>query len=677
MNTMQKKFFLIVINTFLSLGLFAQLSSLDSLKSLIDQAPNDSTRILRTITYANELTYNKPAEAKTLLDDCINDSKKIGFQKGIASALYVKAISFALEGQFENSLKNMIDASTIYQEIGNRIGYAKCIGGQGNIFYFMDDMANAQKYYEEAYKIYKEEKSDVGMASCIGNLGLICHQSKQFEKALKYQLEGLKLEEKAGNKRGIAISHISISSVLLDLKRFSEAKKHALTSIKYAKEIADTNATSDAMIRLAECYRLTQQFDSAQFYLNESIRIAEKIKDYHQLSYALQIQTDLYDSLGFYFNAFKTQKRLMVVKDSLLNKEKTAQMVEMQTKFESEKKEKENIILIAKNANQKLILWGLIIIIAFTFVFVFYILFSRRKLSISHEKLITLHQEVQQQKEEIMTQAEDLIRANEAIIAQKDQIESTHHKISDSIIYASFIQSAMLPTEEQLTEVFTENFVLYKPRDVVSGDFYWLKEKNGSYLIAVADCTGHGVPGALLSMMGISFLNDIVANSSEIRVSTILEYLRQNVKQALGQFSNRSLRKEGMEIGLISFNPNQNTISFSGAYLSLWLVRDGVIKEIKSDRMPIGISLKEKPFTSTEFNVKKGDIIYMFTDGIADQLGGKNAKKFLRRNFLNLLVSISNLPLSEQKNKIEQNHLEWKGDRFDQIDDILVLGIRV
>lgn len=673
---MQKKIFLILISILSPFYLFAQSSALDSLKSLINQATNDSSRIIRTITYANELTYNKPAEAKVLLDDCVNDSKKIGFQKGIASALYVKAITFALEGQFENSLKNMIEASTIYQEIGNRIGFAKCIGGQGNIYYFMDDLTKAQEYYEEAYKIYKEEKSDVGMASCIGNLGLICHQSGQLDKALKYQLEGLKIEEKASNKRGIAISHISISSVLLDLKRFTEAKKHALISIKYAKEIADTNAVSDAMIRLGECYRLTKQFDSAQYYLNESIRIGEKIKDYHQLSYALQVQTNLYDSLGFYFNAFKTQKRLMIVKDSLLNKEKTAQLVEMQTKYESEKKEKENIILVAKNSNQKLILWGLIIIIVFTFVFVFYILYSRRKLSISHEKLITLHTEVQQQKEEIMTQAEDLIRANEAIVAQKDQIESTHHKISDSIVYASFIQSAMLPTDEMLYEIFPESFVLYKPRDVVSGDFYWLKEKNGSYLLAVADCTGHGVPGALLSMMGISFLNDIVANSSTINVSSILEELRQNVKQALGQFSKRGLRKEGMEIGLISYNPNQNKISYSGAYLSLWLLRDETIKEIKSDRMPIGISLKEKPFTTSELNVKKGDIIYLFTDGITDQLGGENAKKYLRRNFLSLLISISNLPLSKQKERIEKVHLEWKGNRFDQIDDILVLGIK-
>jgi len=656
---------------------FSQTSTLDSLKNLIDKAPNDSIRIGQSIKYASELMYSNPIEAKNLIEDCLKDSKKIGYKTGEAASLFTKAVSLALEGQYENSLKSMIESSSIYQAIGNRIGIAKCLGGQGNIYYFMDEFGKAQQYYEEAFKLYKKENNTIGMASCIGNLGVIFQETKQYEKALEYQIEGLKLEEKENNKRGIAISHISISSLLNDLKKYNEAKKHAFLSIKYTKEIGDTNALADAYIRLAECYRLNEQFDSALYYLKETIRISEKIKALNQLSFALNIQTQLYDSLGSFFNAYQAQKRLMVVKDSLLNKEKTAQMVEMQTKYESEKKEKENIILVGKNSNQKLILWGLIIIIAFTFVFVFYILYSRRKLSISHEKLITLHQEVQQQKEEIMTQAEDLIRANEAIIAQKDQIESTHHKISDSIIYASFIQSAMLPTEESLTEVFAENFVLYKPRDVVSGDFYWLKEKNGSYLIAVADCTGHGVPGALLSMMGISFLNDIVANASDIKVSTILEYLRQNVKQALGQFTNRSLRKEGMEIGLFSYNPNQNFISFSGAYLSLWLVRDGNIKEIKSDRMPIGISLKEKPFTSIEFNVKKGDTIYMFTDGIADQLGGKNAKKFLRRNFLSLLTAISNLPLSEQKERIEKTHLEWKGDIFDQIDDILVLGIKI
>jgi len=418
------------------------------------------------------------------------------------------------------------------------------------------------------------------------------------------------------------------------------------------------------------------QIDSAQIQIDKSIRIYEKIKGYEQLLIALDVQTNIYDSIGNYRNALKTSRKILALKDSMFNKEKSSQLIEMQTKFETERKEKENIILTSENYRQKLVLIGLIALVLFVIFFAVQIYLSRRRLKQAHINLLNLHQEVYQQKEEIETQAENLIRANEAIVAQKDHIESTHQKISDSIIYASFIQSAMLPSEELLNNVSKDYFILYKPRDVVSGDFYWLKEKNGETLLAVADCTGHGVPGALLSMMGISFLNDIVANTSVIKVSNILEELRQNVKQALGQFSNQSLRKEGIEIGLISYNPKTKIVSYSGAYLSLWLCRKGKPIEFKSDRMPIGISLKEKPFSSIEFKLEPDDVLYMFSDGYSDQIGGPNGKKLLRRNFIQHLSTISHLPLNEQKKQLEKVHQDWKGSKFDQIDDILVMGIK-
>lgn len=656
--------------------LFSRPNRLDSLKNLIKSTTSDTARINLTISYAKELTYSNPEECIKLLDVCINDSKKIGFKAGEADALYALAVPYTLKAKYQTSLKYWIESSNIYQLIGNRIGYANCLKSQGNIYYFMNEFSKAQENYEKALSIYKEEKHNIGIASCISNLGLICQMMNNLEKALEYQIEGLKFEEKEKNTRGIAISHVSISSVLLDMKRYDEAKKHALLSIKYSKAISDTNEMSDGMLRLADCYRLTRHYDSAQYYLKEVIRICGKTKNLRLLAYTLDIQTQLYDTLGLFHDAFISQKKLMDVKDSLLNKEKTAQLFEMQTKFETEQKEKENLILAANINRQRLLLWGLLLILAFGFTLTIEIYLSRRKLRLSHKKLLILHQEVNQHREEIETQSENLIIANEAIIAQRDQIENTHQKISDSIVYASFIQAAMLPSEEMLNKFSSESFILYKPRDVVSGDFYWFKEKEGYYILAVADCTGHGVPGALLSMMGISFLNDIVANSTKLITSDILENLRHNVKHALGQFSNKILRKEGIEIGLIAYDPEKRIISFSGAYLSLWLSRKGILKEFKSDRMSIGVSLKERPFSHVEFEIEHGDTIYMFTDGYADQIGGPNRKKLLRRKLIYEITSISHLPLNDQKIHLENLHQTWKGDKFDQIDDILVMGIK-
>ncbi len=649
---------------------------MDSLRYLIDHTTIDTSRIDLSIKLAHELTYNNKTESKRLIEECINESKKIGYQAGIADALYEKFVTYAMEGQFETSLKFLNESSKIYQQIGNTIGYANCVRGQGNVYYYIDDLAKAQSYYEDALKIYKKANHYKGMASCISNLGLVCLNLKKNDKALEYQLEGLKLEEKIGNKRGMAISHSSIADVFIELKKYPEAKKHALKSIFYSKLIADSSTISSGRLQLADCYRLMGQSDSAQFYITESINTCEKNDDFHRLAISLEYQIQLYDSLRNYYNAYKTSKRLIIAKDSIFNKDRSSHLVEMQTKFETEKKEKENLLLLSRNFKQSIILWGLLIFVALICFISLQIFISRKKIRTSLENLLILHQEVNQQKEEIETQAESLISANEAIIAQRDHIENTHQKISDSIIYASFIQAAMLPSEEVLNTISSEIFILYKPRDIVSGDFYWFKEKNGNYFLAVADCTGHGVPGALLSMMGISFLNDIVANSTTFKTSDILEELRHNVKLALGQFLNNSLRKDGIEIGLIAYNPEDKTISFSGAYLSLWLSRNGTLKEYKSDRMSIGISLKESPFTQVELDIIEGDTIYMFTDGYADQLGGQTRKKFLRRNLIQEFLRISQRPLCEQKDYLENLHQSWKGDKSEQIDDILVLGIK-
>lgn len=673
---MKYKIILVPLFLLLSQLIFGQLTGLDSLKLKAENTSNDSLKIQFTINYASELTYSDAKEAIKLLKKSVETASELNYKELEAKALFAMAIPIALEGQYESSLKYMIESSNIYEGLGNNVGIAKCLGGIGNIYYFMNELSKAKEYYEKALELYKKENNDLGIASCLNNLGLIAHQSNDLKKALEYQKEGLKLEVKSNNKRGIAISHISISSLLLDLKRFSEAREHARIAIEIAKSIADTNATSDGMIRLAESFRLSEKYDSAQIFLNEAIRICEKIKDYHQLKYALEIQIAVYDSIGYFQNAYNSNVRLMQVKDSLFNKDKTAQLIEMQTKFDSEQKQKENEILLTKNFNQKLILWGLVAIIALILILGIQILSSKRKLRASHENLLVFHNALQQHKEEIETQAESLIKANEAILRQKDQLEHTHQKIADSIVYASFIQSALLPSEDEISKFAKDSFIIYEPRDVVSGDFYWVKEREGKFIIAVADCTGHGVPGALLSMMGISFLNDIVVNITEINPAHILENLRENVKQALGQYSNKNLRKEGIEIGLVVYDSIAKKITFSGAYISLWLMRKGIIKEYKADRMSIGISLKEIPFSQIDINVIEGDTIYLFTDGYADQLGGKIRKKFLRKNLVQELVATTNLSLNEQKEHLSKIHKNWRGDKYEQIDDILVMAIR-
>lgn len=290
-----------------------------------------------------------------------------------------------------------------------------------------------------------------------------------------------------------------------------------------------------------------------------------------------------------------------------------------------------------------------------------YVFFMLRERKIKHDKAI-LEERVEQRTVEIQD--------------QKKQIEIQRDEIKDSITYASRIQSAILPSQKLFEKSFSDYFILFRPRDIVSGDFYWITEKNGSVIFTAADCTGHGVPGAFMSMLGNSFLNEITKEKKEQSASSILEQLRQMITTALSQSGNNSRPYDGMDIALCIYDKKSGEIEFSGAHNPLYHVRNGDLTVYKANRMPIGYYPKEQKFTSQRIKVSEGDIIYLFSDGFPDQFGGDKNKKYTKKRFKKTLVSLSDLPLLQQQSRLEEVFTEWKGENS-QIDDVLVMGIRI
>ncbi len=265
---------------------------------------------------------------------------------------------------------------------------------------------------------------------------------------------------------------------------------------------------------------------------------------------------------------------------------------------------------------------------------------------------------------------EKLKEQNAEIIRQKKALD-------DSIRYASKIQKAIIPSKDYFNKVLPESFVLFQPRDVVSGDFYWIKVKERKVIVVAADCTGHGVPGAFLSILGISFLNEIVNHYSRaLQANRILNELREYIMKALNQTGDHYEQRDGMDIALYIIDYKEETLQFSGANNSLYLVRDKNLIELKADRMPIGINASEEDsFTNHVMNLKENDMIYIFTDGFADQFGGDKGKKYKYPNFRDLLLKNHELPLEKQKMILWQEFIQWKG-KYNQIDDVLVIGTR-
>lgn len=275
------------------------------------------------------------------------------------------------------------------------------------------------------------------------------------------------------------------------------------------------------------------------------------------------------------------------------------------------------------------------------------------------------------------------------LVTKNKQVSEKNQEINDSISYAQRIQNAVLPANETISSLLPENFILFKPRDIVSGDYYWITKIKNKTVVVVADCTGHGVPGAFMSMLGISLLNKMFADQRDITAARVLDLLRDDVKKSLKQHENNKLSavgskskamdivKDGMDMAVMIFDFKANNMQYAGAYNPFYLVRNKELHHFKGDRMPVGVHIQEADkFTNHEITLQKGDIIYAFSDGYVDQIDSTGSKKFMTKNFKRLLLEINHLSMQEQKETLDIKIEEWKGQNH-QIDDILVMGIKI
>ncbi len=245
-----------------------------------------------------------------------------------------------------------------------------------------------------------------------------------------------------------------------------------------------------------------------------------------------------------------------------------------------------------------------------------------------------------------------------------------------SLRYAGIIQKALMPEPELLSSFFKDYFVLFLPRDIVSGDFYYVLRRHSYICVAAGDCTGHGVPGALLSILGISFLNDILQTRTDLKANRVLNLMREKIMKALHQTGDKSETKDSIDIGLLIADPDRKKVQFSGANRPLIMIRNGEITEFKPDKMTLGLApLKEHPFTNLQIDCLPGDAFYLFSDGFSDQFGGQTDKKFKHKHLKGVISSISGLPMTRQKEILQQTFIDWKGSTK-QIDDVLILGFQ-
>jgi serine phosphatase RsbU (regulator of sigma subunit)/ligand-binding sensor domain-containing protein len=300
------------------------------------------------------------------------------------------------------------------------------------------------------------------------------------------------------------------------------------------------------------------------------------------------------------------------------------------------------------------------------------------------EEILTQNEALNQQKEEIEAQRDEIEVQRDMVVMQRDHIELQNQEITDSIYYASRIQQALIPSENLLKENTKDYFLIYKPRDIVSGDFYWVSKINKWMVFSVADCTGHGVPGAMMSMLGMSFMKEIVGKKEVTKANQVLNLLREEIIESLQQKGRPGEAKDGMDMTVLVVNTETQEAQFSGANNPLYIINNGSFKEVKGDKMPVAIFSRIVPFSNFEFKLEPNDRLYMFTDGYADQFGGPKGKKLKYKPFKNILIESSTGSLESQKEKLVQHLDRWMdypnkntGKPFEQIDDICIMGIEI
>jgi len=598
------------------------------------------------------------------------------------------------QGNYKNSIEYYVRVLKIREELNEKLGIADAYNNIGALYEKQEAYEEAVKNYQKALVLYVAIDDKPKSAMVLHNIGYILNQQNQYSNSLEYYNQALKIRQEYGDKQGIASSLLNIGQLYMSQSKYSDAIKYFTQSQDIFKEIGNKYGVILAKIAISEYYLNTSKYDQAIKQIEYLIKNENILPE--NLKQTYEILSKSYAKQNNFAQAYKFQGKFLLLKDSLGNEENMKKILHIQLQYEFDKKQQEIEIIQEKQRlsdmvrlnNRKLVIFILIIcLIAFLFIGLLIYRGYRIKrqdnfvLEIQKKQIEDTNDVLKLFQEELISQNESLEVQKSLVIMQRDKITEQNLKITDSIQYAKRIQNSILPPEELFANAFSDYFILFKPKDIVSGDFYWLKETENLIFIAVADCTGHGVPGAFMSLLGMSFLNEIV-ESGLTQSSEILSKVRDRIKNTLRYQINKQESKDGMDIALCVINKNDNELQFTGAYHSLLILRqngeqDCELIEIKGDKMPVGAHYKnDKIFSQHHVIIEKTDKFYLFTDGFIDQFGGAFDRKFLPKRFKEILIKTGKEPMLNQKTELLNNLESWM-DQTEQIDDILVIGFNL
>jgi serine phosphatase RsbU (regulator of sigma subunit) len=642
------------------------------------------------------------------------DSNKTNLQKSYSASLNNIGYYNMNKGDLDAALSYFLKSLAIDKELKDSLAESTSLNNIGLIYKNKGDIETCLKYYHACLEIREILGYKKGIATSYHNIGAVYMEQKDDDKALEFCMKAKDIREEIGDKRGLSQSLNFVGFLHKNKEQYVKALEYWKKSLLIREEIGDLRGIAESVMNIGGIYRMQVRLISngignkdslvynkekalyyynkskdvyeklgikqglsdsyyniaeVQFYFKEkkaslknatkALEIAQEIGFPETIKNAARLISKIYKSQGEGMKALEMFELYKLMQDSLLNDHTQKSVIKQQARYTYEKQkikddaEYEKMLAIEQEEKEKQqILTGASIGgLALVIVFLIFV-FNRLRIT-KRQKIV-----IEEQKEEVE-------QAN-------SELEEKNKEIMDSITYAKRIQSAILPPKKLVKEYLQDSFILYKPKDIVAGDFYWMEHKDGKVLFAAADCTGHGVPGAMVSVVCNNGLNRSVREHGLTDPGKILDKTREIVIQEFEKSEEEV--KDGMDIALCSLEGSK--LEYAGAHNPLWIIRDGEVIETKATKQPIGKFENMIPYTTHSFDLQKGDSIYVFSDGYVDQFGGEKGKKFKSRAFRDLLLSIQEKSMEEQRAIIDETFETWKGP-LEQIDDVCVIGVRI
>jgi serine phosphatase RsbU (regulator of sigma subunit) len=615
----------------------------------------DSTRLLGLSQYILRGYLPKDQDSTLILARLLLDTavlKKNLYFQGVAIDLMGQA--HTNKGEIQKAVVYFMNALRLFEKGNSDLGVAIASLHLGDLYTRYKEPEKARFYFHKSLEGFKKMNSEKKQAAVINAMGLLFLEQKELDSAEYYFIRSLEIKQRLKDKRGTANSLNNIGLVLNEKGQFEQARNYHQQAYDLMKELEDKSSMATFYLNIGITYSGQKNYNKGVQYAEQAYELSKETGVLETQAQAAEAAYLNYKNLGRYKEAFEMLQAYKWIQDSLEKKSNLNELLNQKYKYDYEMKSIADSITVAKDLIirdseikigrvRQIILLLILIVIAFAAVVVY------QKYGV-----------VQKQRDTIQSQKSELERKNKAV--------------TDSIIYAKKIQEALLPSQDKISGMFPEHFIFYKPKDIVAGDFYWFEAQDDKLLLAVADCTGHGVPGALISVICIAGLRRSVKELGQSNPALILHHTREFI---LSEFhKSQESVNDGMDISLGTYHPKTRNLTWSGAYNPLYVWRQGELLVYRGDRFPVGPAPLLQPFTSHSIELEPGDMIYLFTDGYADQFNEISGKKFTTQRLQQLLKSVGAFPAEVQSQQIQEAFEQWKGQKG-QIDDVCLLGIRI